>query len=176
MNGIQQIKPNGKLLSKPGPDPLPQQTAGLGKHQVLSRGLQSLAVKRHQKTVFLRHSVKAPGIVGTVFRQLKMFLHPVSAPHARIEIGYQPKGLRGQLQQSSPIGIPIDQAGFSLGGQIQVKIQNRQQLVFPFFHLIRPAPLSEVAPLATFPGWTCLVWRSASCPYLSGSAAEFPSG
>ena len=144
---VQHVEADGELLAEAGVDAVAQQGTGLLQHQVQGRGLDERAAEVQQQAVFLGHAVKAPSIVAAVFRQFKVVLHPVAAPHARVKVGHHAEGTAGGLAQSFPVGRAVNHGGFALGGHVQIEVHGVEQVVF---FPVGPAPFRKKAPLVLF--------------------------
>ena len=144
VDGIEHIKPDRELGAEAGVHPLTQQRPRLGKHKVDRRRLDHDVPKAEQKAVFLRYAVKAPGVVAAVFGQVKLPLHPVAAPDARVVVRGHAEGPAGRRGQRGAVIVPRQQGGGALGRCVKVIVKRRQA---GLFDLVAPAPFGKIAAL-----------------------------
>ena len=171
--GIQHIEADGELLAEPGVNPVTQKFLWLGEHQIQRGGLHQCPAEIQKQTVFLGDAVKAPGVVASVFRQVKVPLHPVPAPDAGVKIGNQPEGLQRRLPEGIPVGISRNHGENVRGGHVQIEVQLGQQLLF---HPVRPAPFGKVAPLVFLPLGKAFPGGAPVGHSLAVAQLDFPAG
>src|SRR5712664_3907438 len=85
-HGVQKIKADGKFRPKSGVYGFTKKFARMAEYKIDGGNFDACRTKTQEEAVFLRDTIKTPGMIGLVFRKIAHFFHPMAAPRAGVKV------------------------------------------------------------------------------------------
>src|SRR5882724_5269150 len=92
---IEKVKADGKFWPETLVNLVTEQCDRFAPDEVQAGQFNALLAEVEHQAILLRHTIKAPAIIGCAAVQIKNFLHPLSAPRGRIEKRHDTKWASG---------------------------------------------------------------------------------